>query len=166
VKKNFNNITKNPRPLLKKPLKSHHTYFAPPYAQMHVGHLAIHITPRNSKPPQPKLLPQPYSRYTRTTKTPRRMQKLQDYPITTITNTKQSKRKDKFGTTKMFTSYKCTWAQPENQNYSMWMTTDKAFPHNKPNIANHNLILLKQFYLTKQHNHYSNIIEKNFHQLQ
>jgi hypothetical protein len=29
---------------------------------------------------------------------------------------------------------------------------------NKPNIANHNLILLKQFYLTQQHKHYSNII--------
>jgi hypothetical protein len=41
-------------------------------------------------------------------KPPKRMQKLQDYPITTITNTKQSKRKDKFNTTKMFTSYKCT----------------------------------------------------------
>jgi hypothetical protein len=94
------------------------------------------------------------------------MQKLQDFPITTITNTKQSKRKDKFDTTKMFTSYKCTWAQPENQNYAMWMTTDKVFPHNKPNIANHNLILLKQFYLTKQHKHYSNIIDKNFHQPQ
>jgi hypothetical protein len=39
-------------------------------------------------------------------KPPRRMQKLQDYPITTITNT-------------MFTSYKCTWTQPENQNYTM-----------------------------------------------
>jgi hypothetical protein len=99
-------------------------------------------------------------------KTPRRMQKLQDFSITTITNTKQSKRKDKFGTTKMFTSYKCTWAQPENQNYAMWMTTDKVFPLNKPNITNHNLILLKQFYLTKQHKHYTNIIEKNFHQPQ
>jgi hypothetical protein len=99
-------------------------------------------------------------------KPPRRMQKLQDFPITTITNTKQSKRKDKFGTTKMFTSYKCTWTQPENQNYAMWMTTDKVFPHKKPNIANHNLILLKQFYLTKQHKHYSNIIGKNFHQPQ
>jgi hypothetical protein len=99
-------------------------------------------------------------------KPPRRMQKLQDYPITTITNTKQSKRKDKFGTTKMFTSYKCTWAQPENQNYTMWMATDKVFPHNKPNITNHNLILLKQFYTTQQHKHYSSIIEKNFHQPQ
>jgi hypothetical protein len=94
------------------------------------------------------------------------MQKLQDFPITTTSNTKQFKRKDKFGTTKMFTSYKCTWTQPENQNYAMWMTTDKVFPHNKPNIANHNLILLKQFYLTKQHKHYSNIIDKNFHQPQ
>jgi hypothetical protein len=94
------------------------------------------------------------------------MQKLQDYPITTITNTKQSKQKDKFGTTKMFISYKCTWAQPENQNNTMWMATDKVFPHNKPNITNHNITLLKQFYLTQQHKHYSNTIEKNFHQPQ
>jgi hypothetical protein len=50
-------------------------------------------------------------------KPPKRMQKLQDYPISTITNTKQSKRKDKFDTTKIFTSYKCTWVQPKNQNY-------------------------------------------------
>jgi hypothetical protein len=79
-------------------------------------------------------------------KPPKRMQKLKDYPITTITNTKQSKRKDKFDTIKMFTSYKCTWAQPENQTYTMRMTTNKVFPHNKPN----NLILLKQYYLIQQ----------------
>jgi hypothetical protein len=53
--------------------------------------------------------------------------------------------------------------QPENQNYTMWMTTNKVFLHNKPNIANHNLILIKQFYLTQQYIHYSNIIEKNFY---
>jgi hypothetical protein len=94
------------------------------------------------------------------------MQKLQDYPITIITNKKQSKRKDKFDTINRFTSYKCTWIQPENQNYTMWMATDKIFPHNKSNIANYNLILLKHFYLTQQHKHYSNIIEKNFHQPQ
>jgi hypothetical protein len=99
-------------------------------------------------------------------KPPKRMQKLQDYPITTITNTKQSKRKDKFGTIKLFTSYKCTWTQPENQNYTMWMSTNKIFPHNKPNIVNHNLPLLKQFYLIQQQKHYSNIIEKKFHQPQ
>jgi hypothetical protein len=99
-------------------------------------------------------------------KPPKRMQKLQDYPITTITNTKQSKRKDKFNTSKKFTSYKCTWTQPKNQNYTLWMATDKVFPHNKPNIANHNLTLLKQFYLIQQHKYYSNIIEKNFFQPQ
>jgi hypothetical protein len=94
------------------------------------------------------------------------MQKLQDYSITTITNTKHSKRKDKFDTTKMFTSYKCTWTQPDNQNYTMWMAIDKVFPHNKPNITNHNITLLKQFYLIQQHKHYSNTIETNFHQPQ
>ena len=67
------------------------------------------------------------------------MQKLQDYPITTITDKKQSKRKDKFDTIKIFTSYKCKWIQPENQNYTMWMSTDKVFLHIKLNIANHNL---------------------------
>jgi hypothetical protein len=56
--------------------------------------------------------------------------------------------------------------QPENHNYIMWMTTDKIFPHNKPNITEHNLILLKQFYLTQQHKQYQSIIEKNFHQKQ
>jgi hypothetical protein len=40
------------------------------------------------------------------------------------------------------------------------MATDKVFPHNKPNITDHNLTLLKQFYLTQQHKYYSNIIEK------
>jgi hypothetical protein len=94
------------------------------------------------------------------------MQKLQDYPITVITNTKQQQKKDKLDTTKMFTSYKCMWIQPDNQNYTMWMATDKVFPHNKPNLTNHNLILLKQFYLTQQHKHYANIIAKNFHQPQ
>jgi hypothetical protein len=106
----------------------------------------IHITPRFSKPPQS-------------------MQKLQDYLVTTITDKKQSQIKDKLGTLKIFTSYKCKWIQPENQNYTVWMTIDKVFPHNKPNIANHNLLLLKQYYLT-QHKHYLNIIEKNNYQLQ
>jgi hypothetical protein len=66
----------------------------------------------------------------------------------------------------MFTSYKCTWVQPENQNYTMWMTTDKVFPHIKPNITNHNLILLKQFYLIQQQKYYSNTIGKKIHQPQ
>jgi hypothetical protein len=48
----------------------------------------------------------------------------------------------------------------------MWMPTDKVFPHNMPNITDHNLRLLKQFYLAKQHKHYQDIIAKNFHQLQ
>jgi hypothetical protein len=99
-------------------------------------------------------------------KPPKEMQKLQDYPISTITNTKQSKRRDKLDTIKIFTSYKCKWTQPENQNYEMWMTTNKVFPHNKSNITNHNLILLKQFYLTQQQKYYSKIITKNFHQPQ
>jgi hypothetical protein len=94
------------------------------------------------------------------------MQNLQDYPITTITDKKNSKQRDKLGTIKNFTSSKCKWMQPENHNYTMWMTMDKIFPHNKPNITDHNLILLKQFYLMQQHKYYQIIIEKNFHQKQ
>jgi hypothetical protein len=37
------------------------------------------------------------------------MQKLQDNPIAAITGKKHSKRKDKLGTIKIFTSYKCKW---------------------------------------------------------
>jgi hypothetical protein len=99
-------------------------------------------------------------------KPPKRMQKLQDYPITAITDKKHSKRTDKLGNIKKFTSYKCQWMQPDDQNYTMWMSTNKVFPHNKPNISYHNLRLLKQLYLTQQHKHYQNIIEKNFHQIQ
>jgi hypothetical protein len=58
----------------------------------------------------------------------------------------------------MFTSYKCTWTQPENQNYTMWMATDKVFPHTKHYQS--------QFNFTKTILSYSNIIEKNFHHLQ
>jgi hypothetical protein len=47
--------------------------------------------------------------------------------------------------------------QSENQNYTMWMSTDKVFPHNKPNITDHNLGLLKEFYLTQQYKHYQDI---------
>jgi hypothetical protein len=71
------------------------------------------------------------------------MQKLQDYPLTAIIVKKNSKRIDKLGTIKKFTSYKCKWMQPKNQSYTMWMLTDKVFPHNKPNITEHNLRLLK-----------------------
>jgi hypothetical protein len=98
-------------------------------------------------------------------KPPKRMQKLQDYPLMTIIDKKHSKRTYKLGTIKLFTSYKCKWTLPENHNYTMWMNTDKTFPHNNPNITEHNLRLLKQFYLTQQHKYYQDIIEKNFHQL-
>jgi hypothetical protein len=94
------------------------------------------------------------------------MQKLQDYPLTAIIDKKHSKYIDKLETIKKFTSYKCKWMQPENHNYTMWMLTDKVFPYNKPNITEHNLRLLKQFYLTQQHKYYHDIIEKNFHQKQ
>jgi hypothetical protein len=99
-------------------------------------------------------------------KPPNRIQKLQDYRITAISNIKHSKRTDKLGTTKIFTSYKCKWIQPSNHNYMMWLNTNKVFPHNTPNITDHNLILLKQFYLTQQHKHYQNIIEKKNYQTQ
>jgi hypothetical protein len=56
--------------------------------------------------------------------------------------------------------------QPDDQNYTMWMSTNKVFPHNKPNISEYNLRLLKQFYLIQQHKHYQDIIERNFHQIQ
>jgi hypothetical protein len=94
------------------------------------------------------------------------MQKLQDYPLTTIIDKKHSKRTDKLGTIKKFTSYKCKWMEPENHNYTMWIPTDKVFPYNKPGITEHNLKLLKQFYLTQQHKYYNDTIEKNFHQIQ
>jgi hypothetical protein len=96
-------------------------------------------------------------------KPPNIIQKLQDYPVTAITDIKHSKRTDKLGTTKNFTSYKCKWLQPDNHNYMMWMNTSKVFPHNTPNITEHNLIVLKQFYLTQQHKHYQKKIEQNFY---
>jgi hypothetical protein len=99
-------------------------------------------------------------------KPPNEMQKLEDYPITAITAIKHSKRTDKLGTTKIFTSYKCKWTQPENLNYTMWLNTNKVFPHKAQNITEHNLILLKQSYLTQQHKHYQNKIEQNFYQIQ
>jgi hypothetical protein len=99
-------------------------------------------------------------------KPPNRMQKLQDYPITAIIAIKNSRQTNKLGTTKLFTSYKCKWTQPKNHNYMMWMNTNKVFPHNIPNIIEHNLILLKQFYVTQRHKYYQNIIEQNFYQIQ
>jgi hypothetical protein len=99
-------------------------------------------------------------------KPPNIIQKLQDYPITAIIDIKHSKHTNKFGTTKIFTLYKCKWIQPDNHTYMMWMNTSKVFPHNTPNIIEHNLILLKQFYLMQQHKHYQNKIEQNFSQIQ
>ena len=99
-------------------------------------------------------------------KSPNEIQKLQNFPITAIINTKHSKLIDKLGTTKILTSYKCKWALPNNHNYMMWLNTKKVFPHNIPNITEHNLILLKQFYITQQHKHYQNKIEQYFYQIQ
>ena len=56
--------------------------------------------------------------------------------------------------------------QPENQNYTMWMTSYKVFTNNQQNIAKYNLTLLRQFYTTQQHKHYYSIIKKHFHQSQ
>jgi hypothetical protein len=96
-------------------------------------------------------------------KPPNRIQNIREYPITEIIDIKHSKRTDKLGTTKIFTSYKCKWILPDNHNYMMWMNTNKVFPHNAHNITEHNLILLKQFYLTQQYKHYQNKIEQNFY---
>jgi hypothetical protein len=114
--------------------------------------------------PLPETIPQLHE--PKLPKPPSRIQKLQDYPITTIIDIKHSKHKDKIGTIKIFTSYKCKWTQPDNHNYAMWLNTNKVFPHNKPNITEHNIILLKQFYLAQQHKHYQNKIDKTFYQLQ
>jgi hypothetical protein len=46
------------------------------------------------------------------------------------------------------------------------MTSNKVFPHNQQNIAEHNLTLLRQFYITQQHKHYYKTIEKHLHQPQ
>ena len=56
--------------------------------------------------------------------------------------------------------------QLENHTYTMWMSTNKVFPHNKPNITEYNLRLLKKIYITQQHKYYHDVIEKKFHQKQ
>jgi hypothetical protein len=132
----------------------------------------IYTTPRVINRPNQNFLHTPFPEIIppinipKLPKPPNRMQKLQDYPITTIINIKHSKCTNKLGTTKIFISYKCKWTQSDNHNYMMWMNTNKAFLHNTPNIIEHNLILLKQFDLTQQHKHYQNIIEQNFYQMQ
>jgi hypothetical protein len=177
-KKEFQQYHKKPRPTIKKALKiaSHlfctsictDTCRTPCNTHQQSYTLLPEIANRPNQNFNHNPLPEnnPIPAIQEPPKPPKRMQKLQDYLVTTITNTKQSQRKDQFGTTKMFTSYKCTWTQSENQNYTMWMNSDKVFPHNNPNIANHNLILLKQFYIAQQHKHYSNKIEINFSQIQ
>jgi hypothetical protein len=172
--KEFQKYHKKPTPTIKKALKiASHLFCTTNYKNACNPPCNIHIQSYTLVPeiinqlnqnlfhnPLPKNNPQ--TNLQELPKPPKQMQILRNYPIITITDIKQSKRKDKLGTIKIFTSYKCKWMQPENQNYTVWMTSDKVFPHNQQNIAEHNLTLLRQFYIIQQYKQYHNIIEKTF----
>jgi hypothetical protein len=99
-------------------------------------------------------------------KPPKEMMNLQNYPITSITNKKTYEKKDKYENIKKFTSYKCEWELPNNQEFATWISTDKLFPHNNNNISTYNLTKLTQFYHSKQQEKYQNIMNKNFYHSQ
>jgi hypothetical protein len=77
------------------------------------------------------------------------MLNLKNFPITSINNKKTYERKDKYGSTKNFTSYKCQWELPNNEKYATWIPTDKLFPYKDNTTFEHNLTKLTQYYQLK-----------------
>jgi hypothetical protein len=73
-------------------------------------------------------------------KPPKEMLDLNIYPNKAITDKKTYERKDKYGSTKKFTSYKRQWKLLDNQKYASWIPTNNLFPYNN-NISKHNLII-------------------------
>jgi predicted transposase YdaD len=88
------------------------------------------------------------------------MLNLHKHPIKTIFDKKTYERKDKYGSTKKFTSYKCQWKLLDNQKYTTWIPTNNLFPYNNNNISEHNLIILTQYFQSKQQKRHQNIINK------
>jgi hypothetical protein len=82
-------------------------------------------------------------------KLPKEMLNLKNFPITSINNKKTYERKDKYGSTKKFTSYKCQWELPNNEKYATWIPTDKLFPYKDNTTFEHNLTKLTQYYQLK-----------------
>jgi hypothetical protein len=93
-------------------------------------------------------------------KIPKEMLNLHKHPIKTIFDKKTYERKDKYGSTKKFTSYKCQWKLLDNQKYTTWIPTNNLFPYNNNNISEHNLIILTQYFQSKQQKRHQNIINK------
>jgi hypothetical protein len=113
----------------------------------------LHQPPQGNNPPK-----NPPNTKLDAPKPPTYKLKLQYYPITQILNKKYYERKDKYGTIKKFTSFKCAWMQQNNQSYIQWLPINKLFPKKKPQID--------KYYDKKQLEYFKSLINKHFYQIQ
>ena len=84
------------------------------------------------------------------------------YPIQSILNHKEIKKKDKYKITNKYQTFLCQWNLLNNIVYNKWMSQRELFLLNLPNVVEHNNSLLINYYTKKQHTFYTNIINANF----
>jgi hypothetical protein len=91
---------------------------------------------------------------------------LTQYPITTILDHKNHKIQDYKFILKTYTLYLCQWQLPNHVFYNKWLSQEKLLPWHNPVILSHSLTILTQYYKTKKHQFFSNILKVYFSPLQ
>jgi hypothetical protein len=84
-------------------------------------------------------------------------------PINSITKYKQCTTRDKLTITKKHHLYLCTWIHNNHTTYAKWISQTKLY---QIQHQNHNLQILKQYYQTRQFQHFTQIIQKSFNTTQ
>ena len=62
--------------------------------------------------------------------------------------------------------YLCQWSLQNNLKYNKWMLQRTLLPLNQPLVIEHNIQILKEYYIRQQHKHYKSIIDSHFIQEQ
>jgi hypothetical protein len=84
------------------------------------------------------------------------------FPIHKIIDHKQKQSNDHNGIKRTVTSYLCQWTTTNNNTYNKWRTQRDLYPYCEASTCNHNTNLLSQYYIERQHKHFSNIINAYF----
>jgi ribonuclease HI len=118
-----------------------------------------HITPPIPTPPlhppAPPLPPHPLPPH-------HFLYNLLHHPITDILAHKTHSTLDYNHIRKTYTSFLCQWSLPNHLIYNKWLPQDTLLPWNNPPILSHHLTLLTQYYKTKQHQHFRNLLQAHF----
>ena len=84
------------------------------------------------------------------------------YPIHSILNDRPHTYTDKNQITKIYTSYLCQWILPNKTIYNKWLPQKDLFPWNNQPTITHNILLLTHYYIHKQNQYFTNILQVHF----